>query len=577
MGWVQTRADTVIKGIRKHSVNVADRSAPFHSLVLPPLHLIAERSGLTPQRALMLFGLAVLSMGGFMFSQTLGIDDELNLFQSDAFWTWFRQGRFLIGAAQWLVPQSVTTLFPYLLLACAYVISHALLIACHGLRHTWRSDLAYLVFILFPTNWLSQEFVINIPGFALGLLSITLAALLTLHAVVLPMAASRRLLLGVLIAALLVVAIGGFQSLITLYLTIGTGLVLFRGPTCAWLHLANGSVIRPAKLLLWFSGLSVVAIVAHTALLRVFVSITHSQVHQIDRYFRSPYFMLRTQPYHYILGNIDQFLKTYLTPGYFYGYSLSAFSVLLFGFACLYIYSRRRGLLLSATSPRARAFESWIGLDGWPFWMAFLLLLIEPLLLNLVSSPYRIPMRALMALPYLAWLAVIFWLEISSRLPGRLLRWGGVCLSGLLVVQCLIATSNYYAARQFNFRSDQLVASSIVSAIINSDSTSDQRPAAPVRYLATSGSLSREVPYRTAWYSTAGSSFFNWDNGNAGRMVAWLRAMGIDDLKPLPVGSQQRFNGILESMSVWPQPGSIRVVDQVVLVHFGRIETQTSR
>ena len=72
----------------------------------------------TPEGTLTLFVLAVVSMGGFMFHPTLGIDDEqILLAASDGGISWFSQGRFLIGMVQLLIPQAVTPLFPYLLLA----------------------------------------------------------------------------------------------------------------------------------------------------------------------------------------------------------------------------------------------------------------------------------------------------------------------------------------------------------------------------------------------------------------------------------------------------------------------------
>jgi hypothetical protein len=71
-----------------------------------------------------------------MFHPTLGIDDEQLLFAaSDGGSPWFSQGRFLIGLIQLIVPQPVTPLFPYLLLASSYVASYTLIISIHGLHH----------------------------------------------------------------------------------------------------------------------------------------------------------------------------------------------------------------------------------------------------------------------------------------------------------------------------------------------------------------------------------------------------------------------------------------------------------
>ena len=183
----------------------------------------------TPEGTLTLFVLAVVSMGGFMFHPTLGIDDEeILLAASDGGISWFSQGRFLIGMVQLLIPQAVTPLFPYLLLATAYVASYTLILSIHGLHHNWKSGLSYLSFILFPTNWLSQEFMINVPGFALGLFFVCLAASITRQQTTDPLLPRSGFSVSPWAICMLVLAIGGSQSLITLYLAIGAGSLLFQ-------------------------------------------------------------------------------------------------------------------------------------------------------------------------------------------------------------------------------------------------------------------------------------------------------------------------------------------------------------
>jgi hypothetical protein len=127
----------------------------------------------------------------------------------------------------------------------------------------------------------------------------------------------------------------------------------------------------------------------------------------------------------------------------------------------------------------------------------------------------------------------------------------------------MITISHYYAARAYNQRSDQLVASTIAAVIA---AGSNQGP--EVNQLISQGSLDREQSYRTGWYSFAGASFFGWDNGiNArARISAWLRAMGIAGLNPVAKGEENRFDSQFQTMKTWPQPGSIKVVDQTVLI-----------
>ncbi len=498
-------------------------------------------------------------MGGFMFFHSLSIDDELGLFNEDP-WNLAYQGRFLI-AAYYATTKGVIPLVPHLLLAACYVASYCLILDLHRLKHSWRTHLAFLIFILFPTNWLSQEFAGVAAVFGIGMLATCLAAILTdaqLSEEREPLPLWRCLSVGPIM--LLVLAISGFQSLLTLYLAIGVGSTLFKASSehQAWQGKKAIFSLR-TTLLAWLIP-AVAAAGLHTLLFRLLLKLHHVQPRHIGMYFKSPYFMLRTEPATYIFGNLEQLLRTYFTPGYFYGHRLFALPLLLIG-AIVFVLSIRR-------SPgRRQALQETFSLPrGWPAMISVLLLLLSPLLLNVISKPYRIPMRALMALPYVAWLPSIIWLEVAAKQKMKRWLFVGTLLSGLLITQCLIAISHYYGARAFNFRADQLVASSIVSNMAQQPASLKQEP---ITRLVTHGELKRDVPYSTAWYSSAEGSFFNWDHGSDSRIVAWLRAMGVDGLKPLDEKDAASLAPTFRQMQTWPSPNSIRVEGSTVMVKLG--------
>lgn len=170
-----------------------------------------------------------------------------------------------------------------------------------------------------------------------------------------------------------------------------------------------------------------------------------------------------------------------------------------------------------------------------------------------------------MALPYVAWLVSGLWLHVRHSPKRSSMVAIGAILSVILVVQCLVCSSNYYASREFNHRSDQLVASTIAAAIIQSKQS---EPQAVTRF-ASQGALERVNPYKVAWYSTAGSSFFSWDNGNSERMIRWLMAMGIGKLKAIPTTELINYAPRFSRMPAWPSPGSIVIQGNAVLVKFG--------
>ena len=506
-------------------------------------------TGLTPTVALAQFVFACVTMGGFMFTHGLNIDEELGLFTSLSISS---QGRFsleLLG--QILQPPGILPLAPYVMLAIAYIGAYTIILSLHGLRHTWKSQLGFLIFILFPINWLNQEWSSLAAGLALGLACTTTAAWLTIKTIDYQLPPLGRQTISILIVILLVLALSTFQSQITLYLAIGLGIVLFSISK----HQSEGSKNKWTYLRAWTVH-ALAALGAYAITVKAFLAFTNQNIQHVNVYFKSPYYMLRTEPIKYILGNVEQFLRTYLTPDMFFGHALYGLPLIVGGSLILYFcQSKPSRLQLQSAGINLKT--------GWPAIIAWIALLAVPMALNIISKPYRIPMRAMFAVPYVAWFSTMIWLEISTKLKRpKTLAFGGL-LACLLILQSMITISHYYAARAYNQRSDQLVASTIAAAIA---AGSNQGP--EVDQLITQGSLDREQPYRTGWYSFAGASFFGWDSGiNArARISAWLRAMGIAGLNPVAKGDENRFDSQFQTMKAWPQPGSIKVVDQTVLI-----------
>lgn len=520
-------------------------AGPIATLLRLPL-----LTGLTPLIALTQFTFACIAMGGFMFNQTLTIDEELGLFTTTNISS---QGRFTLEVIrQVLHPPGILPLAPYLILAAAYIFAYNIILYLHGLRHGWKSQIGFLIFILFPTNWLIQEWASLSAALGVGLICSCLAAFLTMDLKRFSRSGVHRAALSVLIVALLVLSISTFQSQITLYLALGVGVTLFAGAPA----LDNRARQTLRGLGSWLIH-AMAALLAYVLTTKLYLLITNQNLQHINTYFRNPYFMLRTEPLKFIGGNLEQFLRTYLSPGWFYGNPLWALTAITVGSIAIYMHATR----LSQKQGKADAFAL---RRGWEAWASWLLLLATPLLLNLVSTPNRIPMRALFALPYVAWLMTMVWLELAARFRRvRLLQIGSV-LACVLVLQSLIAISHYYAARAFSQRSDQLVASTIAAAMASQPSQ-----AKPITQLLTKGALVRMNPYQTAWYSTAGASFFDWDQGSSIRIAAWLRAMGLPELTPVGKENSSPYDAKFGAMKAWPQPGSIQVVDQTLLVKLG--------
>jgi len=254
-------------------------------------------------------------MAGFLFSHSLNTDEELGLFTP---FDISAQGRFalkLIGEI--LQALGVIPLAPYVILAVAYIFTYNSIAPIHGLRHSWKTQLGFLIFILFPTNWLNQEYSGLAAGLALGLICTSTADLLTVDLI-----RHRRLQLhrschSVLIVALLVLALSTFQSQITVYLLIGMGRTLFS------MSQAEGDrgELSFRSLPIWLVH-TLATLTVYTLSAKAYLTPSNQAIQHVNIYFHSPYFMLRTESAKYLSGNIEQYTRTYLTPGNFYGHPL---------------------------------------------------------------------------------------------------------------------------------------------------------------------------------------------------------------------------------------------------------------
>ena len=69
-----------------------------------------------------------------------------------------------------------------------------------------------------------------------------------------------------------------------------------------------------------------------------------------------------------------------------------------------------------------------------------------------------------------------------------------------------------------------------------------------------------------------GESFVEWTRDYPGRIALFMNLMGFYQYQILDDAERARLKPQYADMPVWPRPGSIRVIDGVVLVRLGRCE-----
>ena len=194
------------------------------------------------------------------------------------------------------------------------------------------------------------------------------------------------------------------------------------------------------------------------------------------------------------------------------------------------------------------------------FWCV-VLVGIAVIALPFVLSVGTLPIRAHVAWPLLAaWLA--------SRVtvpPGP--RWRlacGVALAYYAVVVCSIGASLFYTERLVR-AADAALTQRLVPVMLGAV---DPRAAGPIPFtLVGQFSLPAEGQIQRA--GVFGTSFYEHDGGNVHRVALYMKTLGIHGFDPVWLGSRPNLIPAAHAMPAWPAPGSIRLVDGVVIVKLG--------
>lgn len=83
------------------------------------------------------------------------------------------------------------------------------------------------------------------------------------------------------------------------------------------------------------------------------------------------------------------------------------------------------------------------------------------------------------------------------------------------------------------------------------------------------GAIEPHRSVHTARYDTFGTSFWSWDGGNTQRIVPFL---SFYDIAQFTVASEEMIRQVdaeAKEMPIWPRPGSIRVIGDIVVVRLG--------
>lgn len=170
-------------------------------------------------------------------------------------------------------------------------------------------------------------------------------------------------------------------------------------------------------------------------------------------------------------------------------------------------------------------------------------------------------MRFLVALPVvLAGLLVL-----GLRGSPKLFRLVLLLAAGYCVLQFVVSINHLFASSSLALEADRLVGVRLVERM----DAARWEAGRPAKYLEVAGFLQRPATELMPKFETFGASFFEWDQGSAQRIVLFLQSIGVHGYEALAVERRADMIAALQAMPAWPDPGSVRVVEDVVLIKFG--------
>lgn len=488
-----------------------------------------------------LFAVFVLLYFYELSNFTLSIDEELAMYREDSR-VWIAQGRWGIYLIErFLLPNPATPVVPLALLGALLAAAATQLFSLFNVDAVGLRILGFALIAGFPTTFMLAEFSTNVVPVGLAMLGAVLCAKWSRDHGAWP-----TTLLLIVLASILSL----YQSVLFLVVVLCLGLALqdiqYRD---AVPRAVLWRLIRTGILLL--AGIALYAAVNKMAL-----AISGTRAAYVQSYF-DLYFPTREPDlvWDRIRFDVDRLYFGRWEKGFRQGPAQFAL-VALAG-----------TVMLHALRPRTR-----IDLGKSSMGVALLtMIMLTPFALH-VFSPWQVPYRSMLAVPFAMWLLVMHAYRSVASITIK---------KALITLLALTVLHNWQSLNQFFHASktvglhDQIIATRLSERIAQVLPPTDS--SAPVK-IVVSGALRFDNGYSFKQLTTtAGSSFFEWDHGNPDRIAKYLRYLGLGNFRRADPELEARLMPLAKALPVWPADGCVARVEDTVLIHFPNSSDATSR
>lgn len=508
----------------------SSRPAADHERRLGPLRL--------DLRLLALAGAVAFAVYGYeIFNFTLSVDEEVHTFVGDSAAAWIGQGRWGMALLTVLLPPLSTTPFLSTVLFCAGLAVAAALVAPVVVRG--RAEGAFFVVLLVASPvWPHLvQFSTIAFGIGVGLAAVGIAAqgvtapgrwplLWSVLALAFATAIYQTLPLAFVVVVLLAVAAGG-----------PAGPVDEPAPRSPWATLFRGALCALAALLLYNA--------VRLAVQRAFASSGYIDVFLNWRDFLVSFDAASIRTGRFVREVLDGSHAMYAGEGL-------AFQLVSAGGLLGFLFG-----LLGRRERRAPA--RWLA-------VAALCCAVAVSMMPAVIAAGYAPARTLVPFPFA--FAVVG--ACSLRLPGPSWpKWGVLGLVALTATWIVVAL--FYSDATARKR-DELIAATLAHRIGAAAPLSTE----PVPFVLV-GYLRHAEDRALRRIEAFGVSFFEHDFGNPWRVEYYLRLLGVRNLVPQSVAAALPILPEIELMPSWPAPGSVALVNGLVVVKLGPLSYPQER
>ena len=462
---------------------------------------------------------------------TFSIDEELAIYRHEP-GVWLSQGRW--GAyliERFVMPHPIVPVVPLVLFGALLAAAVVRLCSVFEVEDATLCILGFAFVASFPTTFMIAEFARNAVGTGLTFLGAALCAQLFRGA-------------EVRSAALFVATLAGtvaiYQSAVLLVATLCAGVILFetfRADTP--LRVVLRRAMRLLALLLL--GLAVYFVVN-----QLFLAVAARRASYLAQFWNPG--LLREHTDFALTRLYQDVQRLYFglwESGFGRAYGQFAFTLLAgaLAFHAVWRRWRRKATMLACGT------------------ILLVVIALTPFLPHGLSA--SVPYRSILAAPFALWLLLVFGSKAPAPRRARTLL---TIVLAVAVIQNWLALNQFFHAAKTVGLHDQIVATRLIERIARVLPPYATQGTIPI---VVFGSLPFNNDYSFKGFTAAaGSSFFEWDDGNPRRIAAYLRYLGLGPFVPADAASLARLRSLAAKLPPWPAEGCVAYVEGAVLMHF---------